>query len=52
MALKVGEWSASCLLFYNPGKQLPVTNVQVADWASELVWTVWRREKSLTSAGN
>jgi hypothetical protein len=33
------------------GKQLPVP-IGEAGWAPEPVWTLWRKEKSLTPLGN
>jgi len=34
------------------GAETPVSIEQKADWTSEQVWTSWRREKSVASAGN
>lgn len=34
-----------------PGKVLLVPNEQKAGWASQLFWKIWRKEKSLSSAG-
>jgi hypothetical protein len=31
---------------------LPEPIVEEGGWASELIWTLWRREKSVTLAGN
>jgi hypothetical protein len=35
-----------------PNKDAPVRIGQEAVWTSEPVWTQWRREKILSSAGN
>jgi hypothetical protein len=43
-----GEWSDSRPGRFTPGKQPPVPIVQEAGWASEPVWTLWRREQSLS----
>jgi hypothetical protein len=37
---------------YPHGKNPSVPIDQEAGWASELVWTFWRREKSLATAEN
>jgi hypothetical protein len=35
-----------------PGKEAQVPIGQDTVWASELVWTLWRRKKFVGSAGN
>jgi hypothetical protein len=48
-----GEWSVSRPgRSLPPGKGPPVSIVQEAGWASELVWTQRLEEKSLASAGD
>jgi hypothetical protein len=44
-----GEWSASCLCHFTPGKEPQVPVAEEAGWAPKLVWTLWRREKSYTN---
>jgi len=46
------EWSSSCPGCFTPKKKLPVPNEEEACWDLELVWTLWKREKSLDSARN
>jgi hypothetical protein len=35
-----------------PGKETLVCTEYEAYWATESVWTVWKREKAFASAGN
>jgi hypothetical protein len=44
-----GQLHASAAL--SPKKKLPETIVYEAEWAPEPIWTLWRRQKSLASAG-
>jgi hypothetical protein len=50
-ALDGGEWSAAHPFRFIFGKRGPVPIVWEAEWAPELVWTLWNREKSLASTG-
>jgi hypothetical protein len=45
-----GEWST--LTSLTPGKKFSVRTGLEAGWASELVWTLWSRERSLVPAGS
>jgi hypothetical protein len=46
------EWSASHPCDFTPAKKPPVPYGEEAGWATEPVWTAWRREKSLAPVGN
>jgi hypothetical protein len=41
------EWPPSC-----PGCSTPMEKAPQAFWNLELVWTLWKREKSLDSGRN
>jgi hypothetical protein len=47
-----GQWSALRPSRFTPGKKPLVSIGREAAWAPKQVWTLWNREKSLTSAGN
>jgi hypothetical protein len=51
-ALDGGEWPASHPGHFTPGERFPVPIGQEGGWASEPVWTLWRKEKSLAPVGN
>jgi hypothetical protein len=50
------RWSLSSLLYApavsSPGIELPVPIPYEIVWAPELIWTAWRKEKSLFLAEN
>jgi hypothetical protein len=43
-ALDEDEWLASDSPRFIPGERAPVSIEKKAEWTSELVWTLWRRE--------
>jgi hypothetical protein len=51
LSLDGGEWSYSRPGRFTPGNEPPVPTGWEAGWATEPVWTLWRREKFYT-AGN
>jgi hypothetical protein len=51
-AVDGGEWLASRPSRYAPAERALVPTAQEGACASEAVWTLWRGEKSLSSAGN
>jgi hypothetical protein len=51
-ALDGGEWSASRLSRFPPGKELPVPIGQEAGWAPEPVWTKRKKKKILYPTWN
>jgi hypothetical protein len=50
-ALGGGEWSASRPCRLTLRKYAPVPTGYEAGWASEPVWTIWRRVKSVAATG-
>jgi hypothetical protein len=46
-----GQLHAPTTLPPSPGERAPVSIGQEAEWASELVWTLWRKVKSLAPTG-
>jgi len=50
--LNVAEWSASCPGPFMPGERDPCAHWQDAEWASESIWVLWRREIFPDLAGN
>jgi hypothetical protein len=46
-----GEWSASCPCSFTPGKQPTMSTEQEAEWAPELLWTLWNKRKILPLLG-
>jgi hypothetical protein len=51
-ALDGGGWSGSGPDRFTLEKEPPVSIGRETAWAAEPVWTLWREEKSLASAGN
>jgi hypothetical protein len=49
-ALDGDEWSASCPCRFTPGERAPGTFL--IGWDPQPVWTLWKREKSLSLGGN
>jgi hypothetical protein len=47
-----GKWSDSHPGRFAVAKEPPVPIVQEAWWASEPVWTLWRKEKFVAPTGN
>jgi hypothetical protein len=45
-ALDGGEWLVSRLGRFTPGERALVSIGYEAEWAPELAWALWRREKS------
>jgi hypothetical protein len=52
LALERGGWLVSRPGRFTLGKEPPVPIGQEAGWAPEPVWTLWRRENSISLAGN
>jgi hypothetical protein len=52
LAIDGVEWSASRFSSFTPGIKLQVFIIQEAGWASEPLFMLWRRERSLASAEN
>jgi hypothetical protein len=52
LALDIGEWSASCPGRFSLG-ETALGTPWIGGWVgSESVWTLWKGEKSLVTAGN
>jgi hypothetical protein len=52
LTLSGGKWSASRPGRFTAGERPPVPIGQQTGWFPELVWRLWRKEKSLALAGN
>jgi hypothetical protein len=51
-ALDGGKWAASRNALFTPGQRVPGAHC-IGGWAGKrTVWTLWRKVKSLASAGN